>query len=325
MTLFFTVTTLQHLPQALALGESLRQHHPAEAFVIGLADDERRLPHRPFDADILPLSALQTAPETLSEQYNPAEFVAAVKPLFLKYLWESRPDATQLVFLAPTIFLYRPLHELDALLADAALLLTPHLLRPPADAHWPDEKYVQNVGLYHAGFVALRRSEDAAHFVDWWAERTPNRAFIRFCDGMCLDQVWLMLTVGFYETTRIVRHPGWHVGLWNLHERPLQAQGTTLLAGDEPLAFLNFDGLCNRSLLFDGQTRLRPRRLPLLTALLNDYRQTVARHDRGLSALAPAFGLQPLKYPLPAWRQSLLRRLRQTLEFIETVNIPRRM
>ena len=126
MTLFFTVTTLQQLPQALALGESLRQHQPADRFVIGLADDSGQIPATfqcPYE--LIPVTALPVDLPLLSEKYNPAEFAAAVKPLFLQHLWQTRPEAEQVIYLAPSIFLYRPLTELPALFADSPLLLTP--------------------------------------------------------------------------------------------------------------------------------------------------------------------------------------------------------
>lgn len=326
MTLFFTVTTLQQLPQALALGESLRQHQPADRFVIGLADDSGQIPATfqcPYE--LIPVTALPVDLPLLSEKYNPAEFAAAVKPLFLRHLWQTRPEAEQVVYLAPSIYLYRPLTELTALFADSPLLLTPHLLRPPADEQWPDEKYFQNVGLFHAGFLGLRRSENADHFVEWWSQRAPERAFVDFCEGMCLDQVWLMMTVVFYPATRIVKNPGWHVGLWNLHERNLRSAGTQQTADGQPLAFFNFDGFVNRSLLFDGQNRVRLSAFPAAQALVRAYRQVVQRLDADLSRIAPAYGRQVIKYPLPAWRKSLLQSLRQTVQFIDTVDVPRKM
>jgi hypothetical protein len=70
------------------------------------------------------------------------------------------------VYLDPAVYLYQPLTDLQSRYAEATLLLTPHLLNPLADNADPDEKYVQNVGLYSSGFLALRHAR-RSHPVSW--------------------------------------------------------------------------------------------------------------------------------------------------------------
>jgi len=328
-TLFLTVSTLQQLPQALALGDSLRQHHPGELFVIGLCDDLNRLPAGldcPYP--LLDIRQLKRFPVAeLSKRYNPLEFAGAAKPLFLQTAWERYPQAEQLVYLEPAVYLYQPLSDLKERLSGRDFLLTPHLLAPPLDEELPDEKYLQNTGLFHAGFLALRRSPETSRFLGWWSERVPERAYIDFCEGMCADQLWLMMTPVFFEGLGIVKHPGWHVGLWNLPERTLRRQGERwVVAGGEPLVFLNFGGLADNSGFFGGQTRMRAEHRNLIRPLLDAYRSAVAGHDTlGLSRIAPTYGQQPLRLPLPGWRGTLINSLKQTVKFIETVDVPRKM
>ncbi|MFC5408940.1 hypothetical protein ACFPMF_06455 [Larkinella bovis] len=324
MITFLTVCTIRQLPQALALGESLKRHHATEEFLIGLCDDERQLPagfQAPFP--ILFLTELSIPnQEVLSQQYTPAEFVAACKPLFIQYVYQQRGQSDRVIYLDPSIYLYQPLHELTNRYADATLLLTPHLLKPLVDRAFPDEKYFQNIGLYSSGFLGLRRTPETARFLDWWSQRVPERAFAQPCDGMYTDQIWLMLTPGLFEGVTIVKNPGWHLGIWNLHERTLpEAAGPV---------FLNYKGLADQEGDFQAQTRVRLSTYPVIKNLLRDYQNRVHSFNRAglstsLDAIAPAYGRQPFKPPLRGWRKKSVETVRQTIEFIETVDIPRKM
>jgi hypothetical protein len=331
MTLFFSIATIQQLPQALALRESLKRYHPNDRFVIGLCDQSANLPADfKTDAELITLQDIalpnHLSWSTLSNQYNPVEFLKASKPLFLAHLWQHYSDVHQFVYLDPTVFLYQPLTELDTTYKEQAILLTPHLLSPPGDQLHPDEKHLQNVGLFHSGFLALRRSDEANHFVDWWSKRVPERAYIDYCQAMCLDQLWLMLTMVFYNSVGIVKNPGWHVGLWNLPERNVQQTASGFSANKAPLAFINFDGLINQSVIFSQQTRFQANHYPVIQSLLRDYQALLRQFDNGLSQISPAYGKQPIqyRYPLNGLRGTLVTKLRQTVHYIETVYVPRK-
>lgn len=322
MTVFLTVSTLRQLPEALALGESVRQHHPDSPFVIGLSDDITRLPaHFQCPYPLLPVSALSwPTVEDFSASYNWVEFSAACKPLFMQTVWQTYPQADELIYLDPTVFLYQPLTDLRTRYADASILLTPHLLRPPHDQKLPDEKHLQNIGLYHAGFLGLRRTEQAERFLQWWAGRVPERAYVDFCESQCTDQIWLMFAPMFYEDVAIVKHPGWNVGCWNVHERT-----------EGPIVFFNFSGLADGGGFFGNQNRFSLKQHPDVARLLRDYQQQINQPVYGeLRRIQPAYGRQPLpsvllSAQLPAWRRALTSRLKRAVNFVETVYVPRKM
>ncbi|MFD1143390.1 hypothetical protein ACFQ4C_19835 [Larkinella insperata] len=320
MITFLTVCTIRQLPQALALGESLHQHHPADSFVIGLCDDPSHLPTGftiPYPTVLLSDLSIPDQ-DQLSQQYTPAEFVAACKPLFIKHLYARQPENTWLIYLDPSVYLYQPLTEVRSRYADATLMLTPHLLKPLTDNAYPDEKHFQNVGLYSSGFVGLRHTAETTRFLDWWSSRVPERAFARPCEGMYTDQIWLVLTPGLFEGVTIVKNPGWHLGLWNLHERPTD---------ETSLVFLNYKGIVDQEGYFQAQTRVKISAYAAVQTRRQEYqkrlRQLNARAE--LSAIAPAYGLQPFKPPLKGWRKKTVESLRETVQFIETVDVPRNM
>ncbi|GAB3898596.1 hypothetical protein GCM10028803_18330 [Larkinella knui] len=324
MITFLSVCTIRQLPQALALGESLQRHHPTDSFVIGLCDDISQLPtgfQLPFP--LISMNDLVIPDlEQLSQQYTPAEFEAACKPFFISHLYQSQPQSDWLVYLDPSVYLYQPLTDLYTRYSDAALLLTPHLLKPLTDQAFPDEKYLQNIGLYSSGFIALKRSDEAARFLGWWGQRVPERAFARPCEGMYTDQIWLALTPGLFDGVTIVKNPGWHLGLWNLHER--------LITEETPAVFFNYKGLADQEGYFQAQDRVRISSYPSIKKRLQAYQDRVRHFDKAglanpLSAVVPAYGRQPFKPPVKGWRRKAVATLRQTVQFIETVDVPRKM
>lgn len=304
----------------MLLGESVRRCHPDDLFVIGLADHPNHVPGT-FKSPY-PLLSVNDLPipnrEQLSQQYTSAEFTAACKPLFIRQAGSMHPTAKRVVYLDPTIELYQPLTEL---FADQAILLTPYLLQPPADQAFPDEKYFQNIGLYNSGFLALNRSAEADRFLTWWCDRVPERAFIDFCQGLCTDQIWLALVPGMFNEVGISKLRGWHVGLWNIHERVSRQAAT-----QTPLVFFNFKGLVDQDGFFVAQDRTSLNDYPAIKQLLSDYNRRLKTADnQAFASVKPAFGQQPTKLPLMGWRKKATETLQETVRFIDTVDIPRKM
>lgn len=317
---FLTVCTIRQLPQALALGESLRQHHPADPFIIGLCDDLAHLPPGfQIPHPMIAMSDLSIPDrESLSQQYTPAEFLAACKPLFINQVYKNLAPTDWLVYVDPSVYFFQPLSDLQTRYAEATVLLTPHLLKPLTDNAFPDEKYVQNVGLYSSGFLAIRHTTESTRFLDWWSSRVPERAFARPCEGMNTDQIWLVLTPGLFDGITIVKNPGWHLGLWNLHER--------LTEDTTEIIFLNYKGLADQEGYFQAQDRVKISSYPAIKTLLRSYQNRLRQLDPdGLSTIVPAYGRQPFKPPVRGLRKKTAEALRQTVQFIDTVDIPRKM
>lgn len=344
---FVTISTIRQLPQAFALGDSLR-HHATDAdgqpepFLIGLADDPAHLPAGfvpPY-----PLLALESVlpAETLtalSATYTPTEFAAACKPRFIVDVFSRHPDAPRLVYADPNVLFLRPLTAVWDHLREANALLTPHITQNPGnqatpsqawpDQAWPDEKFFQNVGLYSADFLAFRRSAETDRLLAWWQDRAETRAYVDFCAGLCTDQLWLMHMPVFFPNTRLVKNSGWHVALWNLPQRILQADGanwrvTGPANANEPVLFFNAKGLFNADEgFFQHQTRLRLADRPDARALLAMYRQAVAVHTNpALTTVAPAHGQQPEPVVLRGWRRATVRSMRAITRFFDRVPLP---
>ena len=336
-----TLCTIRQLPQAFALAESfiaLAGSSTPEPIVIGLADDENNLPPKfkpPFP--LLPIGDILPAPQlaSLSAQYTSVEFRAACKPLFIAEVFRRYPDASRLLYADPNTQFMSSLAPVWDQLDRANLLITPFITRHPAANTqernaWPDEKFFQNIGLYSSDFMVFRRSAETDRMLAWWDDRVRERAYLNYCAGLCLDQIWLMHVPVFFQNTAVVKNPGWHLALWNLPERTLRADGTGWeVSGptgeNQPLLFVNFKGLFNPNEgFFPHQNRVRITSYPAVLALLANYRLRVSRHQLpAFRHMAPAYGQQPEPTVLRGWRYMAVETLKTMNRFIDRANLPK--
>lgn len=334
--MLLTICTIRQLPQALALGDSFSHYSTPSAdkplVLIGLADDPTQLPAgfvSPYP--ILPVQELlaPTALDTLSAQYTPTEFAAACKPLFIQEAFRRYSKEDNLLYADPAIHFAGSLSPIWEQLAKATALITPFITKSPGDLRWPDEKFFQNVGLYSADFLAFRRSAETDRLLTWWDNRVRERAFVDFCIGSCLDQIWLMHVPVFFRDVQVIRNPGWHLALWNLPERSIQKESNSWLVSGpggngQPLQFINFKGLEKADEgFFAHQQRLQLSQRPEIDALLTGYRQSLKPYQTiGFDAVNPAYGKQPEPVVLRGWRHAAKQSLQRLTRFIDRVYIP---
>ncbi len=332
--MLLTICTVRQLPQAFVLADSFRQfagQAAAAPVLIGLVD---RLDTLPTDFvspyPLLPVAELLPPDElaTLSAQYTPTEFAAACKPLFISEVFRRYPDVDNMVYADPNGQFLFPLTALWQELSTATILLTPFITRS-LSAGEPDEKFLQNIGLYSADLLAFHRSSEVDRMLVWWDDRVRTRAYVNFCAGLCLDQIWLMHVPIFFRQARVIRNPGWHAALWNLPERTLTPEGghwrVNGPAGQhEPLLFFNFKGLLypNEG-FFPNQNRLRFSEKSPAAGLLATYRQAVNRHKKLVSdSYSTAYGEQPEPPVLRGWRYGLVQSMRTVVHFLDHVYLP---
>ncbi len=360
--MLLTLCTIHQLPRAFALASSFCQNNSTSNttthnVLIGLADNPDHLPNgfvSPYPLlflrDILPASRLAT----LSGQYTPVEFVATCKPLFIAEALRRYPLVNQFVYADPAILFCADTTPIFSALSSANVLLTPHLTRSPTtvsasgksgntllqpdaagrsrtrpDRTRPEQKYLQNVGLYSSDFMAFRRSDETHRMLAWWQDRVTERAFINFCDGLCLDQIWLMHVPVFFREVVTVRNPGWHVALWNLFERQLQQTETGWYVRDtgaaaQPLLFINTKGLLNADEgLFTQLDQPAIRQRSGVEPLIQHYRSTLTDGKvNRLTTVAPEYGSQPMPVLLRGWRQQIVQLLRAAASFVDRVSLP---
>jgi glycosyltransferase involved in cell wall biosynthesis len=210
----------------------------------------------------------------LRVRYNTIELATAVKPWVFQKLFEE--GHRHAVYLDPDVYLFGPITEvLDLLERGSNAVLTPHITRPlPRDGCKPDDLEILRTGIYNLGFLALRNSEEVAAFLGWWRAWLRTNCFSVNTRGEFTDQKWLNFANVLWNDFAVLRHPGYNLAYWNLHERTLSRdQSGRWLSEAEPLVFFHFSGFnpLNPSELSKYQDRFRVDPGSPLSELLGQY------------------------------------------------------
>jgi glycosyltransferase involved in cell wall biosynthesis len=236
---FCTIIAKNYLAHARALARSLRRHHPeAPLYVLVVDDAEGRFDPAAEDFVAVPLAALDLPdPREMCFRYELLELCTAVKPWLLR--WTLARGHSQMVFLDPDVWVYRPLDRLLASLDEQDVVLTPHLTARVDDGRYPDEHLMLLVGAYNLGFLALARGPAVDDLLEWWAARCLRECTLEMQRGLFLDQKWMNLVPGLLERVLVLRHPGYNVAHWNLGHRALSGPPEAPLVNGQPLYFLH--------------------------------------------------------------------------------------
>jgi glycosyltransferase involved in cell wall biosynthesis len=276
-----TIVSRNYLSLARACCRSFLEHHRgARAFVL-LADTLDGVDPAKETFQVMTAAALGIPHyEDFTFKYGILELNTAVKPYFLQELLE-RHGVRNLVCLDPDVFVYGPFHEVRHALERHTVVLTPHALSPIGDdQRRPTERDFLVSGAYNLGFVGMRACAETSRLLAWWQAKLYDGAFSEPARGLFTDQKWMDLVPCFFEGAGVLRHPGYNVAYWNLHERrdlaPAPDGGYTV-AG-VPLRFFHFSGFDKRhpEVLSKHQDRHR------LADLGPDYRALFADYGRAL-------------------------------------------
>jgi glycosyltransferase involved in cell wall biosynthesis len=271
-----TIVSKNYLPFARVLARSFLRHHPGSRFVVCLVDridgafDPAGEPFEVVEAETLPIEDFTD----FCFKYTILELNTAVKPAFLRRLFE-RPDAApKLVYFDPDIVVYRRLDELSALLDRHAVVLTPHLDRPIEDDLLPGEVQILQSGSYNLGFLALSGAERSLPLLEWWHRRVYDRCVVDVPKGLFVDQKWMDLVPGLHDGVHVLRDPGYNVAYWNLHGRNVEGSLDDPRCNGRPLVFFHFSGVDPEAL---GRVSKHQNRFTLgdvggARALYEDYR-----------------------------------------------------
>lgn len=275
MKIIFTLCSNNYLAQALVLYRSALQYQPAWKFVIGLVDKKNKdIDYEDFGCEVIEAEIPEPDIIPLAEKYSIVELNTCVKPQFFTYLFEIY-QAEQVIYLDPDTCIYSPLHEIDTLLTTNEFIITPHVLTPvPLDGCTPDEPLFLNYGIYNLGFLALRKTEQTLLFLEWWKERTYQKGYDKPAAGLFTDQLWINLVPVYFSNVAVLRHAGYNMAPWNLHERKLEDNKMVIHRGNNaPLAFFHFSSFDPANMaLHKDYSRFRLHQRSDLLPLYNSYK-----------------------------------------------------
>lgn len=318
-TAIFTIVSNNYLHFARTLMESVRTHEPeCDRYVMVLDDpvaDEARA-----DADLYEVVTLEQfelpEPKKFLFRYNVLEANTAVKPWVIGRL-SAELGYGAVIYLDPDILLYRPLTHVHSLLDQgASLVLTPHLMGPVWDDKRPSEIDILQAGAYNLGFAAVGAWSRSRDLIKWWQQRLERHCVVDPANGLFVDQKWMDLALGLFPDVAVLRHKGYNVAYWNLHERPVRKTRDGWTADDEPLHFFHFSGLeiDQPDRFSKHQTRYRLDDTGDAQILVRDYcRQLASNGAEHFRKLAYGFGRHSLDYQIP----DIVRRLHRSNPDVE--------
>jgi len=246
MKLVFTICSINYLAQAKSLGESILAFNPDYCFKIVLVDKiitqlnlNEKIPFEIIEAEKLGIADFSK----MCLQYNVTELNTAVKPFAFDYFFNHYPESSTAIYFDPDILVYDQLIELEESFAENDIILTPHITKPIEDIFSPQETDFLNTGLYNLGFIALKKTQNSFNFLSWWMNRLKDHCRIDFLNGLFVDQLWINLVPLFFKKVEILRHPGYNMAYWNLHERKLSFLNDKYTVNESyPLIFFHFSG-----------------------------------------------------------------------------------
>lgn len=256
---FFTICAQNMLPNAIILGRSLRKHHSGSSFTIYLCDKQMEID---FDLVGFPLVRLDQLSipriEEMIQRYSITELCTSIKPhCFIRELGFHPDDVlddllrrssspsevagTAVVYLDPDTEVWSPLLEMKNLLDEGSpAVLTPHIVEPSSSPEFTDQHFLR-YGIFNSGFLALAKQIEVFYFLHWWEEKLEELCVIDLPAGLFVDQKWVDYLPAFVDHVSVLRHPGYNVAYWNLHERRVKLSDLPTVNGEQ-LRLVHFSG-----------------------------------------------------------------------------------
>jgi hypothetical protein len=175
--------------------------------------------------------------------YDITELNTAVKPFYFDYFLKNRPEVENIIYFDPDIIVFDSLQPLKDRLNKYNIVLTPHITSPISDKFETREIDHLNTGVYNLGFVAISRSKVSLDMVQWWMERLKKDCRVDLCNGLFVDQHWMIFVPIFFRDVVFVdKYYGYNVAYWNLHERTVSQKQGKFFINDVPLIFFHYSG-----------------------------------------------------------------------------------
>ncbi|MBD2753318.1 glycosyltransferase family protein [Spirosoma validum] len=217
----FTICSNNYLAQAKVLGESFLRYHNSFEFIIGLVDGyNSEVDYKSFgDTIFIPVKELNIPNfNNLESQYNIVELNTAVKPFYFEHIFNVRKSNT-VIYLDPDILVLSSFDELLDALKSFSIVLTPQSCTPIDDEHAPADIHLLATGTFNLGFIALSNYKNSQIFLNWWSKRVIKYGYDLPNQHMFFDQLLINLVPAFFDNYYILKHLGYNMAAWNMHER----------------------------------------------------------------------------------------------------------
>lgn len=272
-----TVVTVNYVPYALALYESIRSRTASSVdmwiFVSVPRAQASELPELPgvFYVFVDDLCGTGQGMELKSKylEKNINAFRWSMKGVLLTHLLTIE-EYERAIFLDGDLFFFADVQLLFDKLVDSRVLLTPHWRSVDPMVDESNFLLLFNQGIFNAGFIGVNTA--ALGILRWWVNLCIYKCEFAPESGLYADQTYLNLMPVYFEGVEVLKHKGCNVAAWNRVqcERSANSDGEVLIAGEFPIVFIHFTHSMIRNIL-RGKDRM-------LATHLEEYASVVLKY-----------------------------------------------
>jgi hypothetical protein len=286
LDVIFTIVSRNYAAQAATLMDSLAITEPKVRRVVVATDGP--IPALESRAEVIDATTIGAPFAAMCVYYDALELNTAVKPYVFKHLL-AQPGVTSATYLDPDIYVFRPLDQVRQGLAEAQLVLTPHVTRPLLGDASPNDQALLRTGVYNLGFCSARAEPKVVDLMGWWADRCRFDCRVDLANGLFTDQKWMDLSPGFVDSVAILRDPGLNLAYWNLEGRTLERAKDGWRVDGRPLTFFHFSGFdpLRPKILSKHQNRVSATPGSPLAELLSDFAAAMLKNDHAATSQVP--------------------------------------
>ncbi len=314
----FTICSINYLAQARILMESLNKFNPEYEFIIGLCDKIEG-----SGVDVSKLKGLNLLEvhsigidgfSDMCERYDITELNTAIKPFFIDFFLNSKPEIESVIYFDPDIEIFDKLTGIEEGLLDHNIVLTPHFYTPIFDNFQLTEQKMFVNGIYNLGFLAVSRSKVTSDFLFWWKSKLKTECYMDIENGMFVDQLYCNMVPLYFNNVKIDKYPGYNISYWNLHERKLTLENGKYFSNGKPLVFYHYSGIDvkDKMNISRWQNRFNLYNRPDLVAIFDNYRTLLQKFDHDYLKNIRCFYLKPVPQ-IP--KKSILKRVLTSVTF----------
>jgi hypothetical protein len=234
----FTIVTSNYTYRARSLFRQLSIYAPGFKQVLFVVDDGLVTRLEGDEFEVVRASSLAIPRfKQLVFALNPTALCCLLKSHAATFLLDFQ-ETEGLIYLDSDMGVFSSLSDVLNTIQDYDLLLTPHLLAPPATGVQPGAKDLLPYGAFNAGFFAGNGSANMHAFMSWWATTLLDPCNSNYLTGY--DQIWLNYAPAFLEHLQVLRHPGYNVAYWNIAERDFHERNNVFYCGSDRLVIFHF-------------------------------------------------------------------------------------
>lgn len=179
--------------------------------------------------------------------YNITEFNTALKPFLIDFLFEYGYDV--IIYFDPDIEIFGSLNDLEDLMQDKDLILTPHICNPIGmDGFAPTIDTFIRAGQFNLGFIAVSNTAETRPVLKWWQDVCFEHCILHPYHRLFVDQFWADILPSFIQNFFCLRDAAYNMAYWNIFQRRLVHQNGRWLTDSGELKFFHFSGFLKNDL-----------------------------------------------------------------------------